>query len=164
MSSAVGTSIIVSTRSDNYQQQWKGKITTKNANFSGLGLWRRPRLPRWNRRRWVEVIYANYCCENNPMDHQPTLHSWLRGSMGFENYKKWTKVGACFSFNEPTKQEILHFLTWLWPKFCTKLFSPHCWKKSFAKIMVNVQKRLKRASVEADFWNGENIDILRKKL
>ena len=34
------------------------------------------------------------------------LHYRLRGSMGFENYKKWTKVDTCFSFNKPSKQEI----------------------------------------------------------
>ena len=32
-----------------------------------------------------------------------------------------------------------------------------------AKIAVNVQKRLKGASVEADFWRGENIDHDEKK-
>ena len=31
-----------------------------------------------------------------------------------------------------------------------------------AKIMVNVYKRLKGASVEADFWYGENIDNVEK--
>ena len=31
------------------------------------------------------------------------------------------------------------------------------------KITVNVQKRLKGASVEADFWHGENIDHDEKK-
>ena len=39
-----------------------------------------------------------------------TMHYRLRGSMGFENYKKWTKVDTCFSFNKPSKQEILCFL------------------------------------------------------
>ena len=29
---------------------------------------------------------------------------------GFEKYKKWAKLDPCFSFNKPTKQEILHFL------------------------------------------------------
>ena len=32
-----------------------------------------------------------------------------------------------------------------------------------AKMMVNVQERLKGASVEADFWYGENIDHVEKK-
>ena len=32
-----------------------------------------------------------------------------------------------------------------------------------AKIMVNFQKRLKGASVAADFWRGENIDHDKKK-
>ena len=32
-----------------------------------------------------------------------------------------------------------------------------------AKIKVNVQKRLKGGSVEADFWHGENIDHDEKK-
>ena len=32
-----------------------------------------------------------------------------------------------------------------------------------AKITVNVQKMLKRASVEADFWHGENEDHDEKK-
>jgi len=40
-----------------------------------------------------------------------SLHYRLRGSMGFEKYKKWTKVDTCFSINKPTKQDILHFLT-----------------------------------------------------
>ena len=30
--------------------------------------------------------------------------------------------------------------------------------------MVNVQERLKGASVEADFWYGENIDNVEKKI
>ena len=42
---------------------------------------------------------------------QQIQHYRLRGSMGFEKYKKWTKVDTCFSFNKPTKQDILHFLT-----------------------------------------------------
>ena len=83
--------------------------------------------------------------------------------MGFEKYKKWAKLDPCFSFNKPTKQEILHFLGWSRPKFCTKLFSSHCWKESFAKIMVNVQKRLKGASAKANFWHGENIEHAEKK-
>ena len=33
--------------------------------------------------------------------------------MGFEKYKKWTKVNTCFSFNKPTKQDIFHFLATL---------------------------------------------------
>ena len=38
---------------------------------------------------------------------EPTpLHYWLRRSMGFEKYKKWTKVDTCFSLNNPTKQKI----------------------------------------------------------
>ena len=32
-----------------------------------------------------------------------------------------------------------------------------------AKIMVNIQKWLKGASAEADFWYGENIDHVEKK-
>ena len=32
-----------------------------------------------------------------------------------------------------------------------------------AKIMVNVQKRLKGASVRADFFHGENVDHPEKK-
>ena len=32
-----------------------------------------------------------------------------------------------------------------------------------AKMMVNVQERLKGASAEADFWYGENIDHFEKK-
>ena len=31
------------------------------------------------------------------------------------------------------------------------------------KITVNVQKRVKGASVEADFWYGENIGLAEKK-
>ena len=31
------------------------------------------------------------------------------------------------------------------------------------KITTNVQERLKGASVEADFWYGENIDHVQKK-
>ena len=66
------------------------------------------------------------------------LHYRLRGSIGFEKYKKCTNVDACFSFNKPTKQEILHFLTWSWPKFCTKKISLHFLKTSLAKIKANV--------------------------
>ena len=36
-------------------------------------------------------------------------------------------------------------------------------KAIMAKIMANVQKRLKGASVEADFWYGENIGLAEKK-
>ena len=79
--------------------------------------------------------------------------------MGFEKYKKWAKLNPCFSFNKPTKEEILHFLGWARPKFCTKLFSSHCRKERFAKIMVNVQKRLKGAH----FWHGENLKHVEKK-
>ena len=35
--------------------------------------------------------------------------------------------------------------------------------RMYAKIMANVQERLKGASVEADFWHGENIDHDEKK-
>ena len=41
--------------------------------------------------------------------------------------------------------------------------SPLFQKANIAKIMVNVQKRLKGASVEADFWHGENIEHVEKK-
>ena len=41
--------------------------------------------------------------------------------------------------------------------------SSHCWKENFAKIMVNVQKRLKGGSVKADFLHDENIDHAEKK-
>ena len=82
---------------------------------------------------------------------------------GFEIYKKWAKLDPCFSFDKPAKKEILHFLGWSWPKICTKIFSPHCWKYNFVKIRVNVQKRLKGASAEADFWHGENMEHVKKK-
>ena len=36
-------------------------------------------------------------------------------------------------------------------------------KLILAKIKANVQKRLKGASVEADFWYGENIEHVEKK-
>ena len=36
-------------------------------------------------------------------------------------------------------------------------------KANVAKIMVNVQKRLKWASVRADFFHGENLDHPEKK-
>ena len=74
---------------------------------------------------------------------------------GFEKYKKWAKLDPCFSFNKPTKQEILHFLGWSRPKFCTKLFSPHFLKTSLAKFEANVQK----SSVKADFLHGEKRDL-----
>ena len=32
-----------------------------------------------------------------------------------------------------------------------------------AKMMINVQERLKGATAEADFWYGENIDYVEKK-
>ena len=83
--------------------------------------------------------------------------------MGFEKYKKWAKLDPCFSFNKPTKQEILHFLGWSPPRFCTKKISRHFWKTNLAKIMVNVQKSLKGGSVKADFRQGENIDHAEKK-
>ena len=82
---------------------------------------------------------------------------------GFEKYKKWAKLDPCFSFNKPTKQEILHFLGWSRPKFCTKKYSTQFFKQFLAKIKANVQKRLKGASVEADFWYGENIEHVEKK-
>ena len=91
------------------------------------------------------------------------MHYWLRRSMEFEKYKKWAKVDTCFSLIKPTKQEILHFLRWSWPKFCTKTFSPIFLKTSLAKIMVDVQKSLNGGSVKADFWYGESIDHPEKK-
>ena len=36
-------------------------------------------------------------------------------------------------------------------------------KANVAKIMVNVQKRLKGASAKANFWHGENIEHVEKK-
>ena len=91
------------------------------------------------------------------------MHYRLRGSMGFENYKKWTKVDTCFSFNKPTKQtknalleriqtQILHqkiYITFLY--------------ESLAKIKVNVQKSLKRVSEGAEFLHGENMDHPQNK-
>ena len=44
-----------------------------------------------------------------------------------------------------------------------KLFVIFFQKTNMAKIMANVQKRLKGASVEADFWYGENIGLAEKK-
>ena len=41
--------------------------------------------------------------------------------------------------------------------------SKHFQKTNMAKMMVNVQERLKGASVEADFWYGENIGLAEKK-
>ena len=43
------------------------------------------------------------------------MHYRLRGSMGtmplyYNGYKKWAQVDTCFSFNKPTKQDILYFL------------------------------------------------------
>ena len=83
--------------------------------------------------------------------------------MGTKKYKKWAKLDPCFSFNKPTKQEILHFLGWSRPKFCTNKFSTHFLKISLAKIVANVQKGLKGGSVKADFLHGENIDQAEKK-
>ena len=83
--------------------------------------------------------------------------------MGFEKYKKWTKADTCFLFNKPTKEDILYFLTWLRPRFCTKKISPTFLKTSLAKIMVNVQKSWKGGSVKADFLYGENINHAEKK-
>ena len=37
------------------------------------------------------------------------------------------------------------------------------YKTNMTKIMVNVQKRLKGASVDVDFWHGENIDTVKEK-
>ena len=78
---------------------------------------------------------------------------------GFEKYKKWAKLDPCFSSNKPTKQEILHFLGWSRPRFCTKKISRHFWKTNLAKIMVNVQKNSRRAQLRLIFctmkkwWN-----------
>ena len=83
--------------------------------------------------------------------------------MGFEKYKKWTKVDACFSFNKPTKQDILHFLGGLRPKFCTEKVSQNFQKANIAKSVVNIQKSLKGGSVKADFLHDENIDYAEKK-
>ena len=88
--------------------------------------------------------------ENN-WDYLYTIAQLVKRVNGFEKYKKWAKLDPCFSFNKPTKQEILHFLGWSRPKFCTKLFSPHFLKTSLAKIEANVQKSLKGGSVKANF-------------
>ena len=49
----------------------------------------------------------NSQCHNQYfLDNDETMHYWLRRPMGFEKYKKWTKVDTCFSLSNPTKQEI----------------------------------------------------------
>ena len=48
---------------------------------------------------------------NGPIDKW-TIAQLVKRVNGFEKYKKWAKLHPCFSFNKPTKQEILHFLGW----------------------------------------------------
>ena len=108
------------------------------------------------------------CILQNSINKQTSRTDWniaqlVKRVNGFEKYKKWAILDHCFSFNKPTKQEILHFLGWLRPKFCTKLFPPHFLKTSLAKIEANVQKSLKGGSVKADFLHGEKIDRAEKK-
>ena len=75
----------------------------------------------------------------------------------------WAKVDTCFSFNKPLKQEILHLLKLLWPKFCVKYFPIDLFISNIVKIRVKGEKNLNGASVEADFWHGDNLDHNEKK-
>ena len=62
----------------------------------------------------------------------------------------------------PPKNEINFFVK----SMIQILYQKKSWffqKANIAKMMVNVQKRLKGASVKADFWHGEYIDHADKK-
>ena len=91
------------------------------------------------------------------------MHYRLKGSMGFEKYKKWTKVDTCFSFNKTHKTRHFAIFVIVMTQILHKKNSTHFWKTSLAKIKANVQKSLKGGSVKADFLHGEKIDYAQKK-
>ena len=133
------------TTMDNNWQQW----TTMDNN----GQWWTTMDNNWQ--QWTTM--------DNNGQRWTTMHYRLRVSIGFLNVQKSPKVNGCFSLKELPNLTILHFLWRLWPKFCAKKISQLFQKANMAKIMVNVQKRLKGASVQADFLHGENIDHAEKK-
>ena len=74
-------------------------------------------------------------------------------------YKTWTKVDACFS----VKKTPLTLKKWIFDQYMSQILYQkklhNFFKKTnMAKIMINVQKSLKGASVDADFWHGKTID------
>ena len=91
------------------------------------------------------------------------VHYRLRGSMGFEKYKKWTKVDTCFSFNKTHQTRNFALFEMVMTQILHQKYSPHFLKTSLAKIKANVQKRLRGASAEADFLHGERKKPCREK-
>ena len=71
---------------------------------------------------------------------------------GFDKYKKWAKVDTYFSFIKPSKQEILHFLRPLSPRFCAKKNSIFFQKANVAIIIVNAQKSM---MLDDECFNGQ---------
>ena len=107
-----------------------------------------------NPKNYPEMLVSAFC---------PSLHSWLRGSMGLKSAKSGQNQTLVSHSINPLNKKFSIFWDGHDYHIIISLFSPHCWKESFAKIMVNVQKRLKGASAEANFWHGENIEHVEKK-
>ena len=79
------------------------------------------------------------------------------GQWNFEKYKKWTKVDAWLSFKKPTEEEFLHFLRFIWPKFCSKKISWHFLKESLANFLCE-------CSPKADFFCRMKIPTMLRKI
>ena len=84
--------------------------------------------------------------------------------MGFPKVQKMDKSRRLFLSKNTPKQKQMNFWPEYEPDFSPMNFHNFFQKANMAKIMVNVQKRLKGDSVEADFWHGEKVDHDEKKL
>ena len=88
------------------------------------------------------------------------MHYRLRCPIGFLNVQKKSKSKRLFL--TPKSENFALFV-----KIMTQiLYQKNSYlfqKANMAKIMVNVQKRLNRASTEDDFWYGDNVDHVKKK-
>ena len=91
------------------------------------------------------------------------MHYRLRGSIGFLNAQKKSKSKRLFLTQGTPKYDNFALFVKIMTQICTKKISQLFQIANMAKIMVNVQKRLNGASVEADFWHSKNIQHLEKK-
>ena len=63
------------------------------------------------------------------------LHSWLRGSMGFEKYYKWTKVDPSFSFNKTHQTRNFALFDMVMTQILhQQKFNPFFWKQIWLKL------------------------------
>ena len=92
-----------------------------------------------------------------------SLHYRLRGSIGFLNAQKKSKSKRLFLTQGTPKYDNFALFVKIMTQICTKKISQLFQIANMAKIMVNVQKRLKGASVRAEFLFDENIDHAGEK-